>query len=374
MPGDELSLHHAARSVKPFASGALYWLGAQKYCPDMQLLLLRIALAAIFIAILGWAVHGRLDIQGHGAHLLWGTLAVIPFTIVCLALVAFNLSILSGGSVGYRHAFRAASLVTPLFLMLPSRLSELVKPLYLMSAAKLPLAKGVAVVAVERFLDVVCVAALIAVAATLAVPGSAGALQFSAILFASVAAAGLCGIVVLLTIPEWIIEFSAGFRLDGLRRNAQALFLATRETVSPRRLAGALIVGVLTWASSYASFWTFLNIAGQHPLSWSAVLQVFVLGRSVLPWPWHLEVWDVRGRRDGRSVGARLPLSEEEQSWPSRSVWPTSCHRLWLYCDGSARRGKSGGSDQTHAGRDRCLVTLATHRGCTKHEAPLSDV
>lgn len=244
----------------------------------MQLLLLRIALAAIFIAILGWAVHGRLDIQGHGAHLLWGTLAVIPFTVVCLALVAFNLSILSGGSVGYRHAFRAASLVTPLFLMLPSRLSELVKPLYLMSAAKLPLAKGIAVVAVERFLDVVCVTALIAVAATMAVPGSAGALQFSAILFASVAAAGLCGIVVLLTIPEWINRILSWIPLDGLRRNAQALFLATRETVSPRRLAGALIVGVLTWASSYASFWTFLNIAGQHPLSWSAVLQVFVLG------------------------------------------------------------------------------------------------
>lgn len=243
----------------------------------MQLLLLRIALAAIFIAILGWAVHGRVDIQGHGALLLWGTLAVIPYAFVCLALVAFNLSILSGGAVRYRHAFRAAALVTPLFLLLPSRLSELVKPLYLLSAAKLPLAKGLAVVAVERFLDVVCVGVLIAVAAALAVPGSAGALQFSAIVFASVAAVGVCGIAVLLTVPGLIDRILSWIPLDGLRRNAQALILAARETVSPPRLAGAFIVCVLAWASSYASFWTFLTVAGQHPLSWSAVLQVFVL-------------------------------------------------------------------------------------------------
>jgi uncharacterized membrane protein YbhN (UPF0104 family) len=168
-------------------------------------------------------------------------------------------------------------LVTPLFLLLPSRLSELVKPLYLLSAAKLPLAKGLAVVAVERFLDVVCVAVLIAVAAILAVPGSAGTLRFSAIIFASVAAVGLCGIVVLLTIPGLINRILNWIPFDGLRRNAQALFLAARETVSPPRLGGALIVCVLAWASSYASFWTFLTIAGQHPLSWSAVLQVFVL-------------------------------------------------------------------------------------------------
>lgn len=241
------------------------------------LLLLRIALAAIFIAVLGWALSDRIGVPGLSARLSWGALAVLPYSLACLALVALNLSTLSGGSVGYRHAFRAASLVTPLFLMLPSRLSELVKPLYLMSAAKLPLAKGLAIVTVERILDVVCVAALIALAATLAVPGSAGTLQYSAVLFASVAAAGLCGIVVLLTIPGWIDRILNGIPLEGLRRNLQALVLATRETVSPPRLAGALVVCILAWASSYASFWTFLNIAGQHPLSWSAVLQVFVL-------------------------------------------------------------------------------------------------
>lgn len=243
----------------------------------MRHLLLRIAIAAVFIAIIGWAVHSRVGIPGYAVRLPWGALAAMPFSFVCLALVAFNLSLLSGGTVGFLHAFKAASLVTPLFLILPSRLSEFAKPLYLMSAAKLPLARGLAVVAVERFLDIVCLAAMVVVAASLIGPGSAPALRFAAIVFAAIAAVGVCGIVVLLALPGTIGRILGWIPLEGLRHKAQTLVVAARETVSPPRLAGALIVCALTWAGSYASFWTFLNIAGQHPLSWSAVLQVFVL-------------------------------------------------------------------------------------------------
>ena len=255
----------------------LAWLVTRKSYPDMRHLLLRIAVAVLFIAILGWAVHSRVDIPGYAVRLPWGALAAMPFSFVCLALVALNLSILSGGAVGYRHAFKAASLVMPLFLILPSRLSEFAKPVYLMSAAKLPLAKGLAVVAVERFLDIVCLGAMAVVAASLMVSGSAPALRLAATAFAATAAVGFCGIVVLLGMPGTINRILGWIPFEGLRRKVQALMVAARETVSPPRLAGALFVCALTWAGSYASFWTFLNVAGQYPLSWSAVLQVFVL-------------------------------------------------------------------------------------------------
>ncbi len=230
-----------------------------------------LALALVAVVMLSSVSQG----EAFEFRNLMPVLLVQPLNMAALALIGWRLSVLSGGKVGVWRGIKASALSNTLLYVTPGRSSELIKPVYLAANSGLGLLQGLAVVAVERFLDILIVT-LAGSAALVMMAGwtSTGALW----LWGGVSALGLCGCAVLLRRPDLIGRVIAHLPGRKLRSAATTLADEMRSIVALRIMAVGMLIGLAAWLASFALVFATLRLSASVPLDPAAIFLVFLAG------------------------------------------------------------------------------------------------
>jgi uncharacterized membrane protein YbhN (UPF0104 family) len=233
-------------------------------------LALRLGLALLIVAVI-WR---SLDAGLLRSHLELIVLLQVPNGLG-LWLAAWRLTVLSGGTVRIWDTTKASSLSGTLGYVLPGRASELVKPFYMLLRCGLPLSRGVAIVGVERFLDVLMVAVL--TGAVLVFAGERG-LAETALFWGAVAGLGIAFAAVVMRFPRPVLALIQLLPFTPVRNSLTLLMGEVRRTLSPLRLQGAFVMSALIWLCAYVlCHWTVMAI-GSIPLTPHQTLFVFLSG------------------------------------------------------------------------------------------------
>lgn len=202
-------------------------------------------------------------------------LALQPFNALGLWFVALRISLLCDPPVGVWPSAKAAALSGTLTFVLPGRLAELVKPVYLSERCGVAPSRALAVLAVERFLDIVIVAASLAVGSVLlAHPAFMSSLN----LWGSLALAGILGAGAFLAWPQLVDRIVALLPFAALQRVLDAFLKEVRDSMSARRLVLATALGIGAWLASFALVYFAIDWFGSIPIGLSGTLLVFLAG------------------------------------------------------------------------------------------------
>jgi glycosyltransferase 2 family protein len=202
-------------------------------------------------------------------------LLVQPVNAAGLFLMGWRLSVLSRGQVTIWRGIKASALAGTLLYITPGRLSELIKPVYLSAHCGHGLLQGVALLAVERFLDILIVVAGGA-AALLLLSGLASAATLW--LWVLLSVVGLSGCLLLLRYPAVIVRIISFLPGETVRMATATLVEELRLVVAPRILGTALVISLAVWLMSFGLVYATLNLSASLPLDLTAVLLVFVAG------------------------------------------------------------------------------------------------
>lgn len=220
-------------------------------------------------------IAGQLGAKQLSTTHLLAVLAVQPLNLMALFFAGLRLTVLSGGAAPLWPAVKASSLSSTLLYVLPSRLSELVKPIYLASQGHLSVLRGIAIIAVERFLDVAIVALLGLVGVLLlSHDGAAPAAGW----WLALAAAGATGCLLLMWKPRIIRAVIDLLPFARLRAGLARLLDDLIATMSPWRLLLGLLTGGCAWACSFAMVYVLLRMGASVPFDVSAAFLVFLAG------------------------------------------------------------------------------------------------
>lgn len=231
-----------------------------------------VVLAAAFVPLITGAVSTGQFMAALGGLIV----AQIPSLLSALTQ-ARRTVLLARPRIGMAEALTANALTATFGYILPSRLADGVKPLYLARAAQLPLTRGLSVVAVERFIDICCVALLISLVLTLSTPMLAQEMRTAETLFALIAIGGILAIFSLAVAPRFWTGVLSKFSSGRVRRILIAQLQALRRTTRPRIMVEASFWGILTWLFSLTLFIAYFHFA-LATLTLSQVLVVFLLG------------------------------------------------------------------------------------------------
>jgi uncharacterized membrane protein YbhN (UPF0104 family) len=229
-------------------------------------------LAGILLCLVVVAVVAGAPLDG---RFLLVTLALQPFNALGLWFVALRISLLCDPPVGVWPAAKAAALSGTLTFVLPGRLAELAKPVYLSERCGVPPSRALAVLAVERFLDIVIVAASLAVGSILL---AHPALISSLSLWGSLALVGVAGAGVFLAWPQLVDRIVALMPFAALRRATGAFLAEVRGSMSGRRLILATALGIGAWLASFGLVYFAIEWFGSIPIGLSGTLLVFLAG------------------------------------------------------------------------------------------------
>ncbi len=228
------------------------------------------ALVAALLALVAVAAFGDFTAQG-----VLAVAIVQPINLASLAFFALRTRALADRQVTWWAAFKGVALTNTLLYVFPSRLAELVKPVYFSQVAGMPILRGTALVAVERLMDAVIVAAGLGLGVLLI---AAPELE-SAFLFWGTLTFVCVGVAIVLLrwahLCDWVIRLVPW---QVVRDVLTRLLHEVRATITPDRLPAALIWSLLTWACSFATVHTLLNLAGSIPLSLTDSFLVFLAG------------------------------------------------------------------------------------------------
>lgn len=211
-------------------------------------------------------------------QLLFAILVMQPFVLLIAALGALRFALLSRNPrLPVWPCFKALQLANGLNALLPSHLGELVKPTYLRDHQGVPLSEGLAAVFIERATDVLVLAILALIGASLLVaqPNTAFLL------------AGAVVVAVFVLLPRTVEFASAATRLvpwKQLRMFADRLLRNVAHKANSRSTYLALGIGIAVWTVSWASVAVFISVAGGRPLEFTGgllVLLAVTVGGSV---------------------------------------------------------------------------------------------
>jgi len=206
---------------------------------------------------------------------LTAALVVQPINFASLLFNGLRTRALSNGDVDWWSGIKGAALASSLLYVLPSRLSELAKPIYLAERCGINLVRGVALLAVERFIDICIVASALGLGLLLlATPEFETALAT----WGALTLVGAGGCIVLVRWPALLQRMLQFIPWRLLRELMTNFVTEVRSTLDFRRLPAAITWGTLTWISSFLMLHTILFMAGSQPISLSQSFLVFLAG------------------------------------------------------------------------------------------------
>ncbi|MBO6719066.1 MAG: flippase-like domain-containing protein [Rhizobiaceae bacterium] len=212
----------------------------------------------------------------------WSVASALLIALPAAALANWfpgpRLAYLAGPPATGAAGFYANALAITVSLVTPGRLFEAVKPAALKLQTGLPLMRGFVAVALERLLDVGCLALLAVIAASAAAAQYADGLRHGAFVMAAFLALGIVFLAVLWARPEFMRRVVDLLPFLWLRKVAGEMLDALASAGSLPALVVPAFYSVLTWAASYLAFLLLLGLAGGIPLTPGQVLFVFVVG------------------------------------------------------------------------------------------------
>lgn len=206
---------------------------------------------------------------------LFVVLAVQPINLLALLFVALRFRALSGGSVPLWPSTKAAALSSSLLYVFPTRISEFVKPVYLAAQCNLSLLRGTALLAMERFIDVLIVASLLGLGALLLANDQLGS---ALLVWGSIASAVILVCLAVLFCPDRIQSVASLLPSQWLKDVAARFVDEMRLTVSPDRIVLAFFWSSLAWMASFVVVHIVINASGSVPLTQSQSFLVFMAG------------------------------------------------------------------------------------------------
>jgi uncharacterized membrane protein YbhN (UPF0104 family) len=209
---------------------------------------------------------------------LLGLAATLPISLLALCLGGVRLAGLLKGEVTIAQGFAANAFAVALFPVLPGRLSELAKPALFALEPGIPLARGLAAVAMERLLDAAFLLLLMIVAAIGFLGGQSGQLASIAFLLAGLLLTGAITIGLLAARPRLALKLLQRLPGPWLRRQARLMLGVALANAGGRSLGMALGLSALLWATSYLIFLMLLAVAAPLPLTAAEILAVFIAG------------------------------------------------------------------------------------------------
>lgn len=242
------------------------------------MLAVRLTAAVLALLGLGFIFLNQDTVARFDTRLLAAVLAAQIFLALSQLFIAWRLKLaVHRPQISLGYCLSASLLGQASDLVLPWRLSEVIRVLYLRDRSNLPLAAGLAAIVVERAADLVVVAGLALIAASLiVVDAGIGA-------FVLVAA---CIVALLLVLPLaepvilWCIKFLPSTLL---RRIAHDLLTEVLSRLRDKTLWRVLGPSIPAWAAAIAGTYVFLMVAetqfGDMPLQTSLelVLTLFVV-------------------------------------------------------------------------------------------------
>jgi hypothetical protein len=205
-------------------------------------------------------------------------LIVLPISFATIWFQGVRLARLAGPPATALPAFFANALSSCVFVVVPARVSEVVKPAALRIQTGLPLANGFAALALERLLDIGCLAFLTALAGLTVATQYSGDLQRTALVLTFVLSVGLVVLAALALRPDFglhMIRYVPGARL---RATARDLLEALLRGGSFKLLGPAVWQSIVIWCGSILTTYLLIQLVGAIPLSAAQVLFVFVAG------------------------------------------------------------------------------------------------
>lgn len=201
-----------------------------------------------------------------------------PFAFLAIWFPSLRFARLAGSPATPGASFWANALSILLSLITPGRLFEAAKPVVLNLETKLPLARGFVAVALERLLDVGCLALLAAFAVAGAAAQYAEGLRQAALVLAALLGIGVVLVFTLATWPNFAGRIVNALPFRRLRSVANQMVDTFGRAGNWRMLVVSVLYSLLAWMSSYLTVLVLLGVAGAIPLSLEQVLFVFVAG------------------------------------------------------------------------------------------------
>jgi uncharacterized protein (TIRG00374 family) len=209
---------------------------------------------------------------------LSGVLIAQPFALLAIWFPGPRLARLAGPPASGSASFWANALSVLISLITPGRLSEAVKPVALNLQTGLPLARGFAAVALERLLDIGCLALLAALALAGAAAQYAAGLREATLVLAALLAVGMVAVGVVAMRPGLSRRVASILPFDTLRNVASEVLETIARTGDWRMLTMAAAYSLATWTASCLTFFVLVGLVGAVPLSPTQMLFVFVTG------------------------------------------------------------------------------------------------
>lgn len=237
--------------------------------------------AAVVSALLGVSLAVSIN-YASAAFDSWSTvvglLISLPPSIASAWFASARLRRLAGSPATFADCFWANALSVSVSLVAPGRLFEAVKPVVLNLTASLPMVRGFAAVALERLLDVGCLALLAALAVAGAAAQYAEGLREAATVLVALLVVGVVALAALAAWPDLAARAAGRLPFGWLRSLAAEIVETLLRAGNWRALLVPGGYGLLTWATSYLTFLALFTYAGAIPLTALQVLVVFVAG------------------------------------------------------------------------------------------------
>jgi uncharacterized membrane protein YbhN (UPF0104 family) len=246
------------RSIAVFSFKSAFIVGIAAY------LLIGIDLQAIWLSLQGYAFSGLL---------LAATSALLSYIAI-----AWRWHQISAGTCNLRASFEATIIRAFLNLILPARAGEISKLAYLKTRYKLELNRGVSMLFIERFADIILLTVLMLLASLFVIGG--GYLQnLSLILLAA-----LLGLFWLLRSPllPWMI---GKVPVRSVRVLGKQTLRRIRQLMQPALAARCTVSTSLIWLLYFGVTYAFFAMATDFDLNAGAILVIFVVSSVAMSIP-----------------------------------------------------------------------------------------
>ncbi len=207
-----------------------------------------------------------------------GLMLSMPFSLASAWFASTRLSRLAGSPATTLECFWANVMSVSVSVVAPGRLFEAVKPVMLNLRVGLPVARGLAAVALERLLDVGCLAMLAALAVAGAASQYAEGLREAALVLSALMVVGVAILMALAAWPDFAGRLASRLPFAWLRNFAAEMVTALVRAGNWRALLMPALHSLLVWGASYLLFWMLLAYGGAIPLSPMQILVVFIAG------------------------------------------------------------------------------------------------
>jgi glycosyltransferase 2 family protein len=255
----------------------------------MKRRLVSLAVSAAILAFLWWSVDPAAIAAAARAtspRWFWGAIAVtIPLTLA----TAWRFAALSSGSVGAGEALRLILAASTLNMVLPSKMGDLAKAWILRRDGTMNGGRALALVVLEKLLDLWSLVAVGAIALAVtrpALPGGDASLALALLVLWGGAAAlllpmlaGRRALAPLLMLTQRIGKLHA--KLTGLLGDWDELigwFWA-----NPPRALAMLAGSLLLWVGHIVQIWLFASAIGAVPLGLTMTFSVIAILAGLLP-------------------------------------------------------------------------------------------